>query len=223
MTAYVKKTDAMLQQDVLDELAWDSRVAAPDVGVSVKNGIVTLTGTVDTWAKRLAAQDAAHRVSGVLDVANDLNVKPTGVGMRDDTEIARAVRSALEWDVTLPDQKIKSTVDHGTVTLEGEVETWAQWDDAPRAIRNLAGVRGVFNRLTVKAQPVRTDELKRRISDALSRHAVREARNIDVSVLDGVVSLSGMVDSWAEREAVTGAVRGTRGVKRVDDHLRIQA
>jgi osmotically-inducible protein OsmY len=112
------KSDAQIQREVLEELKWDTRVDETDVGVEVDAGVVTLTGTVANYAKRLAAQEAAHRVRGVLDVANDIQVKITGGPVRTDTEIAQAVRAALEWDAHVPHERIQSTVANGIVTLE---------------------------------------------------------------------------------------------------------
>jgi osmotically-inducible protein OsmY len=216
------RTDADIQQAVLRELKWDTRVDETDVGVEVDSGVVTLTGTVDGWGKRLAAQEAAHRVIGVLDVANDIQVKVPGTAGRTDTEIARAVRQALEWDIFVLESRIRSTVSGGQVTLEGEVEFWSQRDDAEKAVRNLLGVRHVANLITIKPPQVLPSDVRKSIRDALERHADREAERIDLSVQDGRVSLSGVVHSWTEREAVVGAARGTPGVRSIDDHLRIR-
>ena len=131
------KMDAQIHHDVLEELKWDSRVDETEVGVQVASGVVTLTGAVTSWAKRVAAQEAAHRVIGVHDVANDIKVKMPGGLTRTDTEIAQAVRRALEWDVFVPEDKITSTVTDGWVTLDGAVDTWSQRNDAERAVRNL--------------------------------------------------------------------------------------
>jgi osmotically-inducible protein OsmY len=216
------KTDAQIKQDVLLELKWDTRIDETDVGVEVDDGIVTLTGTVDSWGKRAAAAEASHRVKGVLDVANDINVKLPGSLQRNDTDIARAVRNALEWDVFVPHDRITSTVTDGVVTLVGNVDYWAQREDAQRAVSNITGVRSVINGIAIKAPSVATDAVRTAIRSALERQADREARKIDVQVQDGRVTVTGDVHSWAERGAVLGAVRGTRGVMAVDDHLRIQ-
>jgi osmotically-inducible protein OsmY len=215
------KSDAEIQQDVLHELAWDTRVAPSDVGVDVHSGVVTLTGTVPSWAKKIAAEEAAHRVSCVLDVANDMTVKVTGTGLPTDTEIATAVRNALKWDVFVPDEKIQSTVTTGDITLKGRVETNSQREDAERAVRNLAGVRIVFNEITVEAAEVKPDNLRKAIHDALERHAEREADRLQIDIEGGCVTLHGSVESWREREAVIGAVTGTRGVANVIDRIRI--
>jgi osmotically-inducible protein OsmY len=222
MVVRTMKTDAEIQQDVLRELEWDTRVDETDVGVEVDTGIVTLTGTVDTWAKRAAAQGAAHRVTGVLDVANDITVRLPGVLGRTDTDIARAVRLALEWDMFVPDERVRSTVTDGWVTLEGEVDFWTQHEDAESAIRNLGGVRGVTNLIKVKAPRVAVQDVRKAIEDALDRRTAREARSVQIDVHDGRVTVTGTVDSWGERHAVIAAVRGTAGVQDVADRLRVQ-
>jgi osmotically-inducible protein OsmY len=217
----ITKSDAEIQRDVLRELNWDTRVEATDVGVEVQGGVVTLSGTVSSWAKRLAAAEAVHRVQGVLDVADDVTVRLPGAPP-DDTEIAHAVRNTLIWDVFVPDARIRSTVSNGIVTLDGDVDTWAQKDDAERAIRNLAGVRGVVNVIGVKAAPVAPAKVRLAIEEALERQAEREAKRIWFDVEDGVVRVFGAVRSWPERIAVIGAAKGTPGVKRVEDKLRIE-
>jgi osmotically-inducible protein OsmY len=218
----MKRTDSEIQQAVLREFKWDTRVEETEVGVEVDASVVTLTGTVSSWAKRTAAEEAAHRVIGVLDVANDIEVKVPGSAGRTDTDIARSVRHALEWDVFVPEQRIRSTVSHGWVTLEGDVDFWSQREDAERAIRNLSGVRGVSNKIEIKPSLVDPDEVRTSIEDALERQAEREAGRIDLKVQDGQVILSGIVRSWAEKNAVIGAAKGTRGVRSIDDRLRIE-
>lgn len=221
MPQTIKKTDPEIQQDVLRELKWDTRVEETEVGVEVDKGVVTLTGTVESWAKRNAAQQAAHRVVGVLDVANDLQVRPPGSAGRTDTEIAQAVRQALEWDVFVPHKQIQSTVSNGAVTLEGDVEYWNQRSDAERVVRNLEGVVMVSNRIEVRPPRVSVPAVRLAIEAALERHVAREAKRMTVEVQDGSVTLSGSVRSWAEREAAVGAARGTPGVRKVESHLRI--
>jgi osmotically-inducible protein OsmY len=218
-----KKSDSQIQRDVLEELKWDTRVKETDVGVEVHDAIVTLTGTVESWTARLAAQAAAHRVSGVLDVANDVMVKLPGSYERNDTDIAEAVRAALEWDVLVPQERIQTTVASGVVTLEGKVDLWSQYDDAARCVRNLAGVREVKNLITVEpAVPsLSAQTVRRTIEDALERHAEHAAKHVRIAVMDGKVTLSGDVPSWAERNAVEEAVRATPGVRNVDNQVRI--
>lgn len=218
-----KKTDSQIQTDVLNELRWDLRVKETEIGVVVHDGIVTLEGTVDSWGRRVAAEKAAHRVIGVLDVANELTVKLPSSHERDDTDIARTVRSALEWDVFVPSEKIHTTVSNGCVTLEGEVSYMSQREDAARAVRNLVGVKTVVNRLTVAAPSVPTAAVRAAIEGALARHAAHAAKHVNIAVDDDKVTLSGEVPSWAEHEAIEGAVRGTHGVRRVINRLQIHA
>ena len=169
-----------------------------------------------------AAQEAAFRVAGVRDVANDINVKLPAFLMRTDTDIAKAVRAALEWDITVPRDRIRSTVTEGVVTLQGTVDDWHQVAAAELAVTNLAGVQDVLSELVVHAAPVDSGVVQVEIEEALERRAERAARRITVAVEDGQVTLTGTVRSWAEKEAVLGAARGTHGVRRVADHLRIE-
>ena len=222
MPQTIKKTDTQIHHDVIEELKWDSRVDETEVGVQVAAGVVTLTGTVTSWAKRVAAQEAARRVIGVLDVANDLKVKAAGGFSRTDTEIAQAVRQALEWDVFVPNEKITSTVTDGWVTLEGPVERSTQREAAERAVRNLTGVKMVVNKITVTPAKAVTGDVRKAIEQALERRAEREARQIGVDVRDGTVTLTGPVHSWAERKSVLAAARFTPGVRVVEDHLRAE-
>jgi osmotically-inducible protein OsmY len=217
----IRRTDAEIQQAVFQELKWDTRVDATHVGVEVDAGVVTLTGTVDNWAKKLAAQEAAHRVAGVLDVANDIFVKPPSLRARTDTDIAQAVRRALEWDVRVPHEHIQSTVTSGLVVLEGAVDSWRQREDAERAVRHLDGVLAVTNKITVRAAPVDPRLLLGAIEQALERRATREANRIEVAVRDGKVTLSGTVHSWSEKRAILGLAGHAPGVREVEDGLRV--
>jgi osmotically-inducible protein OsmY len=218
----MNKTDSQIQQAVMREFKWDTRIQETEVGVQVTNGVVTLTGTVPSWGKKIAAQEAAHRVSGVLDVANDIKVKVPGSAGRTDTEIAQAVRHALEWDVFVPEARIRTTVADGWVSLEGEVDYGTHREDADRVVRNLAGVRGVTNKIEIKPPRVDAGEVRKSIEQALERHAESEAAKIALDVKAGEVNLTGVVHSWVEREAVIGAARATPGVRRVEDRLRIE-
>jgi osmotically-inducible protein OsmY len=218
----MKKSDSEVKQAVLQEFRWDTRISETDVGVLVDGGTVTLTGIVDSWAKRVAAEQAAHRVVGVLDVANDIQVKTPGSASRSDTDIAHAVRHALEWDVFVPDQRVRSTVSNGWVTLEGEVDFGGQRFETERAVSYLAGVKGITNKLQVKPSTVISAEVKRAIEEALKRRSEREAERIQIDVENGTVKVSGAVHSWLEREAVLGATRGTPGVRKVEESLRIE-
>lgn len=217
----ITKSDTQIQQDVLNELKWDTRVAPNEVGVEVKNRIVTLTGTVSSYAKKLAAEQGAHRVLGVLDVANDLAVKLASGAKPSDTDIATAVRTALLWDVFVPEDKIQTTVTNGLVRLQGTVDYASQRHDAARAIQNIAGVCAIDNEIKVKHASVSKPALKTAIHDALERRAERDADSIALEIDAGRVTLSGTVHSWTERQAVVGAAWGTRGVEVVVDKLHV--
>jgi osmotically-inducible protein OsmY len=219
MTAVDSKTDARIHHDVIEELAWDPHVDETEVGVEVDRGVVTLTGTVTSWAKRAAAQDAARRVVGVLDVANNIQVKRPGGLDRTDTEIAQAVRQALEWDVFVEHERIQSSVTDGRVTLEGAVDRLSQRDDVERAVRNLTGVTAVVNKITLATSPSTNEHAAHAIERALARRAERHARRIAVEVRGGIATLTGSVHSWSERRSVLGAVRATPGVHAVEDRL----
>lgn len=217
-----KKTDAELQKSVIQELAWDRRIDETAIGVSVHHGIVVLDGVVGSWAEKRAAEDAAHRVAGVLDVANGIEIEPPWIARRSDADIAAAVRHALEQDVLVPDRRIQSTVrDTGHVTLTGAVATLQQRDDAERAVAQLDGVRLVTNQIEIEAPRVEVGELRSSIRAALERHVAREADRIAIDVDGHTVVLSGDVASWRERQAVIGAARGTPGVQRIEDRLHI--
>jgi osmotically-inducible protein OsmY len=218
MTTEMETMDVEIQEAVLRELRWDAHVDAAHIGVVVDEGVVTLSGTVPSWGKRTAAQEAAHRVRGVLDVANELRVHVPGGIKRTDTEIAKAVRHALAWNVFVPDESILSTVSEGWVTLEGTLDSWTQKEDAENAVRDLTGVVGVTSRIEVV--PPRT-LMKSAIEEALERRASREAKRVDLSLREGHVIVSGTVQSWPEKQAVLGAIKGTAGVASVEDRLRI--
>jgi len=221
MALTLTKTDRQIHEAVLQELKWDSQVDETDVGVSVDSGVVTLTGTVASYAKKMAAQEAAHRVAGVLDVADNILIDVPGVQLRTDTEIAQAVRRALEWDVFLPDEKIETTVSNGWVTLQGTVPFWSDRNYAERAVRNLTGVRGASNNLIVSAPKVAPETVRQSIESALERRADRETERIKVETKDGTVSLTGRVHNWSEKYAVLGAAGHAPGVRKVEDHLRV--
>ena len=214
------KSDDELQSEVMFQLGWDSRVKQTEIGVTVHRGIVTLTGNVESYAKKLAAQQAAHRVKGVLDVANDIEVHVPGSMRRTDEEIAKAVRHALEWNVLVLAENIHSTVANGWVTLEGNAEYYRERVDAEHIISHLPGVRGVTNEIKVSL-PVEPERIKFLIEDVLERRADREADRIQVKVNDGQVTLAGAVNSWEEKKAILGAISHTPGVTAVKDHLFI--
>ena len=216
-----RKTDYEIKRRILRELKWDSRIAWAQIGVDVHDGLVTLSGAVSTYAKKIAAQQAAHRVAGVLDLANEIEVRPTGTFAHTDQAIARAVRHTLEWDALVPDERIRSTVSDGWVTLEGDVDVWREREDAERSVLRLAGVVGVINKITIVPRDIDPEELREEIEEALETRANREADRLRIEVKNGAVELWGRVHSWQEKRAVLGSVGHMPGVLAVKEHLRI--
>ena len=214
------RTDEQIQRDVFAELKWDARVLPNEIGVAVKNGIVTLTGWVDSYAKRWAAEEAAHRVRGVAAVVNDLEVKLPSSVERTDPDIAAAAIHALKWDAFIPIEKTKVTVSKGWVMLDGEVEWQYQKVDAERVVRRLTGVKGVTNLIVVKPR-VTESELKRKIEEALVRSAKTDAEHITVDVEGTKAILRGTVRSWAEKEEAERAAWMAPGITEVDNRLVI--
>jgi osmotically-inducible protein OsmY len=215
------KSDKQLQQDVLDELKWDPSVDASKIGVTAKDGVVTLIGSIGQFAQRLAAERIAKRVSGVLAVANDLAVELTAGGQRSDTEIATAVVNAMKWDVSVPDGRIKAAVSNGYVTLEGEVDWDFQRQAAFKAVRNLTGVKAVTNLITLR-KAAATTEVKKEIREAFHRSADLDANSIEVEAVDGKVVLRGKVRSWSEKQQAESAAWRASGVSNVQNNLTIQ-
>jgi osmotically-inducible protein OsmY len=214
------RVDEQIQKDVLAELKWDARLQPNEIGVIVKDGIVTLTGTVDSYFKKWAAEEAAHRVRGVKAVANDVEVRLPSSAERTDADIAAAVIRALEWDAFVPSDEIDITVSKGWVTLQGEVDYPYQKEDAERVVRRISGVRGVTNLITVKQRPTPT-ELKERIEQALIRNAELDAERISVEVQGSKVILRGTVRSWAEKEAAERAAWSALGVTAVESRITV--
>ena len=215
------KTDMQLKADVTSELAWDPAINAAGIGVIVKDGVVTLTGHLDTFAEKHAAEKAVRRVAGVRGIAVELDVKLAADHKRTDSEIAQAAISALRLHSWVPDDRIKVQVEDGWVTLTGEVDWRYQLTSAEQSIRTLMGVRGLTNKITIKSH-ARQNDISAEISAALIRHARREANHIQVGVDGGVVTLAGNVHSLAEHDAALGAAWSTRGVGRVVDKLVVQ-
>jgi osmotically-inducible protein OsmY len=214
------RTDTQIQTDVLSELKWEPRVKPNEIGVAVKDGVVMLTGTVDSYTKRWAAEEAAHRVRGVKAVANDIDVKLLKTDERSDADIAAAAVRALETDAFVPIDKLDVTVSKGWVTLKGEVEWQFQRQDAERVVRRLTGVKGVSNLITIKLRPT-PSELKRRIEDALVRTAQSDAQKITVEVDGSKVILKGTVRSWAEKDEAARQAWAAPGVTAVDNRITI--
>lgn len=217
-----KRTDLQIQKDVLDELDWDSRTRASAIGVAVKDGVVTLTGAMDTYLKKWAAEEAALRVLGVKAVANDMTVKLPIDTERTDPELARAVVHALTWDAEAPTQHIQVTVQNGWVTLTGEVDGQLQREAAERIVRHLAGIRGVTNSLMAHQRVPAPGDVQERIERALVRNAALDAERITVTVHDHKALLKGTVRSHTERRAAEAAAHSAPGIVAVDNRILVE-
>ena len=215
------ETDAQLQQDIMNELKWDPSVKAA-IRVDVKDGVVSLSGDVDSYSKRSGAVRAAARVFGVKAVAEEIQVRLPGSLKRPDESIARAASNALEWDVRVPHDRVKAQVQNGLVTLSGEVDWWYQKNAAETAVRNLVGVVSVSNGIAIKPESKQLDEdVKDNIESAFQRNAVLDARRITIETRGGKVILRGSVHSWLEREQVQWAAWAAPGVTEVESHITI--
>jgi osmotically-inducible protein OsmY len=214
------KTDSQLQQDVMAELKWEPAVHAEQIGVEVKDGIVTLAGHVDSYSAKWNAERAAQRVAGVKALAMDIDVKLNGSTTRTDADIARTIDNVLLWTTYLPKDSVKVMVEDGWVTLSGQVQWGFQRTTANAAVRHLLGVKGVTDQITLKSG-VSASAVKGDIEAALKRRATSEANGIKVAVSGSEVTLSGKVPTWAERDAIGSAAWGTSGVSSVVDKITI--
>ena len=214
------KTDSEIKGDVINELRWDPQITNPDaIGVAVADGAVTLTGNVSTYAEKLATARAAERVYGVKAVANELQVKLPGAP-QDDSDIARAIAHVLEWNVQVPEGKVHALVQNGWVTLEGEVDYDYQRREVERMVRQVRGVIGVTDTITVKP-PVSPEKVQAVIEDAFKREAEIDARHIKVEVSDHTAMLYGHVHSLHEASAAKTAAAAAPGVAAVESHLLV--
>jgi osmotically-inducible protein OsmY len=217
-TATATRTDEEIQRDVLAELKWDARLQPNEIGVIVKDGIVTLTGWVDSFIKKWTSEDVAYRVPGIKAVANDIEVKL--LTERTDPDIAEAAVRALEWDAGIPPGRIRVTVSKGWVTLMGEVEWQYQREDAERVVRRLAGVKGVTNLVVVRPNTT-AQNLKKKIEEALVRNAKLDANRITVEAQGNKAILKGTVRSWAEKQEAERVAWSAPGITEVENRIVI--
>lgn len=214
------QSDEQVQRDVLEELRFNPTVDASQIGVTARDGVVTLTGMVTTLAQKYAAEEVAKRVYGVRGVADDVEVRLFGEGVRTDADIVKAALDTLKWDSMVPDDKIKVTAEKGWITLEGTVDWNYQREAAGRAVRNLSGVRGLSNLISVKPKvKISPSEVKREIVDAFRRSADLEARRIGIDTKDGKIVLHGNVHNWTEFDEAQRAAWSVPGVAEVDNQL----
>ena len=212
------KSDSEIERGVKDELTWNPDLDATDIAVSVKKGVVTLTGFVRSYLDKFEAEAAAKRVAGVVAVANDIEVRMPSVDERPDPEIARDAVAAIKSQLPISSEKIKIVVKNGWITLEGEVEWQYQRSTAEQAVRRIKGVKGVSNTIKLKPQ-ARPSEIKRKIQDAFRRSAEVDANRIIVEADGGVVTLKGTVRSWIEREEAERVAWSAPGVTNVVDQI----
>ena len=212
------KNDTQLQKDVIAELNWEPSVNPTDIGVEVKDGVVTLSGHVGSYAEKLNAERSAQRVSGVQALAVELDVTLPGISKRTDADIARSVENVLQWTTYLPKDAIKVMVENGWITLSGQVDWEYQRVTAVNAVRYLMGVTGVSDDITIKPT-ASSSSVKSDIEAALKRRAIADAHNISVEVHGEDVTLTGKVHSWSERDLATHSAWCTPGVKNVKDNM----
>jgi osmotically-inducible protein OsmY len=214
------KTDAQVQQDVIAELKWEPSINAAQIGVEVKDGIVTLAGHVSSYAEKWNAERAAQRVSGVKALAIEMDVQLAGSSRRNDTDIARSAENALQWMTYFPKDRVKVMVEKGWITLSGDVDWQYQRRAAVDGVRHLMGVMGVSDNIAIKPT-VSLSAVKSDIEAALKRRAKADAQKISVDVQGADVTLTGTVHSWSERDLARDSAWGTPGVRNVVDNITI--
>jgi osmotically-inducible protein OsmY len=211
------KTDANIQKDVMNQLRWEPTLHAAEIGVAVHNGIVTLSGQVEKYSMKVVAEQAAKRVKGVRAVAQEMEVR-LPKGNTSDEAIAQAILNTFHWHTQVPEDQVQVKVEHGWVTLSGEVEWHFQRLAAENAVLYLEGVKGIINQIKIKPQ-LDIQDVKYQIKEALKRSAIMESERIDVEMQGSTVVLRGVVQSWSERTEIENAAWSAPGVMQVEDKL----
>ena len=212
--------DSTLRQDIIDEFEFEPSINAAHIGVAVERGVVTLTGHVTTFAQKAAAEEVVRRVKGIKGIAQEIEVRPIGSNKTADDEIAKRALNSLRWTTLVPQDVVQIRVQDGWVTLTGKVDWQYQRTAAENAVSGLAGVKGFRNNIEVRPHAT-TEDVKKRIEDALTGNAEVEAHSIRVEVRDGKVRLEGKVNTWAQRRAAERAAWSAPGVRSVEDLLTI--
>ena len=215
------KTDLEIQQDVMHELKWQPFLKSANIGVAVKNGIVTLSGNVDNYFQKIESEKAAKKVTGVKAIAEDIQIGVSPALEKSDADIAESVMNALKWHAAVPEDRIKVKVENGIVTLEGEVEWEYQRTSAKKAVNNLLGVRNLVNLISIKPRLTAFD-VRVKINEALHRTATVDAERVSIEVDDRKIILHGKVRSFAEKEDVEDAAWCAPGVSSVESHLEVE-
>jgi len=213
-----KIDDSEIRRKVIAELDWDSSIDSSAVGVAVKDGVVTLSGSIANYWQKKEAERVVKRVAGVKAVAEDLTIKLPGTATRSDVDIAQSVVSGLRFNVAVPRDRIQVTVEDSWVTLEGEVEWQYQKSAAENAIKHLMGVKGVTNSISIKPR-VSAADVKAKIEGAFARRAQLDANQIRVESSDNKVILRGSVRSWDEKEQAEQAAWAAPGVTKVENNV----
>jgi len=214
----MEKTDSQLQHDVMAELEWDPRVDHADIGIAVNDGVVTLSGYVKSYPEKMAAERAARRVAGVKAIAEEIKVRFASDPKTADHEIAKRILDLFAWHVSIPKDRVKLTVEHGWVTLSGDVDWFYQKEEAAKSAGRITGVLGISNLIEVKKLPVAAD-IKERIMAAFRRQANLDATSVTVVTEGSTVRLGGTVKAWNERGVAERAAWAAPGVNKVEDDI----
>lgn len=217
------KTNEELRTDVMDEIKWDPQLkdVATKIGVAVSDGVVSLSGIVNSYTKKLAAERAAQRVAGVMVVASDIEIKLVPVGKLTDTELAESIKNVLQWNSAVNHDQIEVKVDNGWVYLDGKAEWEFERQSAQRSVEGLIGVIGVTNNITIKPKAINVTEIKNNITNAFHRNASVDSSAIRIEATGNKVTLYGKVKSWAEKKEAENVAWFAPGVLEVDNQIDI--